>query len=87
MIVSRCYLKFLSNRICSYCTKGALVKVISPSGSGIAAFAARGFLDLDSFLISVCKKKLYSIVSFCWEIDFSDILKIPERDSIDIFFF
>ena len=56
MIVSRCYLKFLSNRICSYSTKGALVKIISASGSGIAAFAAIGFLDSNSFPISVSKK-------------------------------
>ena len=56
IIVSRCCLKFLSNKICSYCKNGALVKIICASSTGIAPFAATAFLDSNNFSTDVSKK-------------------------------
>ena len=56
MIVSRCCLKILSSKICSYCTNGARVNKISTSGSGgDFTVLARAFLDSNSLFMLVSK--------------------------------
>ena len=58
-MVSRCCLKFLSNKICSYWIKGALVKRISASGAGAeVVLAANTFLDSNNLFMSVSKNIL-----------------------------
>ena len=57
MIVSRCCLKFLSNKICSYWIKVALVNMISASGVGaVVVVEASTFLDSNNFAEFVSKK-------------------------------
>ena len=77
MIVSRCCLKFLSSKICSYCTKGARVSKISASASGGHFYSA----DENVFRL----EQFYSVVDFRGEIYFSNVRKVPKWNSVDEF--
>ena len=53
--VSRYCLKCLSSNSCSYCIKGAFVKIILASGEGSSDPAANTFLDSNNFFRSVSR--------------------------------
>ena len=81
MIVSRCCLKFLSSKICSYCTKGARVSKISASASG--GVGGGRFYSADENVFRL--EQFYSVVDFRGEIYFSNVRKVPKWNSVDEF--